>query len=532
VALVMDIEDNGSNYTNDLQELTSKGRLRSTKDESRSGHPRKFPTSHQVITDDPAPREASKQDFESGIILPSSRSVIDRLPNPSSLHSSMEKGPTSKEGQPISWPPKPPSLLPSIFKGSPVTHGLLKPSVSESLPAKNRLSLSPALLPTPTGYSINKPDNPKRIEVLKIKYDLDKEEFNTGDVDHTPEEVPKADLECDEAPSTTCTEIAPTDVERWTAPDQLKVNRDQVAKASVDCLTNNKGRDFTSIVRAQVQTTEVKMAQGNKKEKSRNALMTDKSLSLYPNMKPVKASRGSKTFAIDNMGLSKEKMLSSSVDGPVGLAKISHTEPCLSPVKSLHTILNPTAQNDPTPALESKMQDPPPHDGCHNSSSVEKSLNAAYWGFVPVIKEAVQGVVEVAVRNAVNEANLSTKAMKGDIALKSPQPNLNVSKEIDTALEQSSMGIAPPISPRGFELTVVTAVPISRIDSTTASHGDDHSASAQKKIPNLDDFLPEEDIVSKDHENEGSQTGRKQSSNGSNTAYDRLGKNSLFSNNL
>jgi MFS family permease len=87
------------------------------------------------------------------------------------------------------------------------------------------------------------------------------------------------------------------------------------------------------------------------------------------------------------------------------------------------------------------------------------SLNAAYWGFVPAVKEAVQDAVQIAVRNAVHEIVVLPGVEKdeaSDAYRKLVANSLaEAAKNADNYLRRASLWNEPPSSTRASESTVI-----------------------------------------------------------------------------
>jgi hypothetical protein len=87
------------------------------------------------------------------------------------------------------------------------------------------------------------------------------------------------------------------------------------------------------------------------------------------------------------------------------------------------------------------------------------ALNAAYWGFVPVVKEAVQGAVQTAVRNAVHEIVMPAGVEKDEAsdAYRKLVANtlVEAAKDADNYLRRASLWNEPSLSARASESTVI-----------------------------------------------------------------------------
>ncbi|KAH8817931.1 hypothetical protein F5882DRAFT_472233 [Hyaloscypha sp. PMI_1271] len=128
------------------------------------------------------------------------------------------------------------------------------------------------------------------------------------------------------------------------------------------------------------------------------------------------------------------------------------------------TIVKAKAAVDPPQTVPKSSQSPPPDN--NRASAMETlaavsesdSLNAAYWGFIPTIKETVQDAVQVAVRNAV-ETTVPPGIEKGrasDAYRKVVARSLaEAAKTADDYLRSASLWNEPPSSIRGSESTVI-----------------------------------------------------------------------------
>jgi MFS family permease len=120
----------------------------------------------------------------------------------------------------------------------------------------------------------------------------------------------------------------------------------------------------------------------------------------------------------------------------------------------------------PQIVAESSQSPPPgrnPASATQELAAVSQSdsLNAAYWGFVPTVKDAVKDAVQVAVRNAVQEIAVppgiekdQTSAVYRRLVASSL---VEAAKTADDYLRRASLWNEPPSEIRGSESTVIRA---------------------------------------------------------------------------
>lgn len=494
----------------------SKGKQRSMKGESGSTQPRESLVSNQVVSDDTAPTEISEQNVDNH---PSAPRPVARRSTTAVSSLSFAPGSTSQVDATTLSTPKPPS---STGKTSPVVHNLLKPSITESQSVDAGLPLPPVLSPIPPKPEIFTSNEFKQPEALKIISDRNKEKALADQVGFTPA------MEVDNPIQ------APTaDVKIQTIPDEANMSKDQLPAPFVKNLKNiKKAQDLVEGVRGRLQQAEVQVILAMKQETSTNTTTAGQSLSAISKIEPEPKV----------VQLAPEASIAVV---PEATSQVNDKEPSQRPLElPSYTVadcsppqiagpplgLVPPSKNAPAPVLEDKALGTAQGSGFPVSPAAEKSLSAAYWGFVPVIKEAVQDIVEVAVRNAVNEATIAANAAKAVTVRKSaPEPRELAKKQPDVELQRSSMRAEPATSQRDSESTVIRTKPISKMDRNVANHAEEAKKNLtliHKDLPTLQSS-PRESITSKGQENEGSHSALKSPSNESNAGYGPLGK--LFS---
>ncbi len=109
----------------------------------------------------------------------------------------------------------------------------------------------------------------------------------------------------------------------------------------------------------------------------------------------------------------------------------------------------------PCPVTENDISAIPQNSNFPLTRAAEESLNAAYWGFVPASKSAIQDVMEDAALNATKELGTIAAAMKAEIIEKPARSSkaLPASTSAENFNETSRRAL--PTSPRGSESTVI-----------------------------------------------------------------------------
>jgi MFS family permease len=339
-----------------------------------------------------------------------------------------------------------PSLLSGASRTSGARHALLKPSVTETQPLDAGLPVPPILSPVPVTAIVQKPTGqeeaqPGERETLDTAVTGEQASQGTGDnsaLDISPPAQAANPNVSNDLPGVPADGRGASPV-----PERKTAKPIPFASAAAHLSNLQKARELVDRVRGQIQQVEEQMI---------------KAL-VEPSNSPVQQKD-------DPCGLAASKKPSSSKKQRSALtsSKSHHLEDCLSPKeeKDPFTI--------PPPAIDKPTQDPakadfsknhPPNEAqtaaaeerASNTVPSEEadsdarkvspesvgetssngkginggpvdaaadqqssaSINAAYWGFVPAVKEAVQDAVEVALRNAVQDI-VVPKGPEGDEA--------------------------------------------------------------------------------------------------------------------
>jgi hypothetical protein len=514
-----EIAQRGDNVAN--MRPSSKGKRRSMKGESRSTQPRESMASNNVVTDDTAPTEVFEENFDNGIPSKTKIPGITRALTTISPFSSVSQGPVNQTFKPVA----PGAISPSLLSGGSnmlaASSGLLKPAIAESQPGNTVLPLPPLLSPTittlppvlspvPSTPEIIKSEEPNHSEVLKIISDRDRERAIANGTGYV--EVGNTG------------QAQSSNTKNQTRIDESKETAEQLPVPIVKNLTNiRKAQDLVDGVRGRLQQAEVQMIQAMKQETSGNTTTADKLLSAHSNVESGTqdiqlSEQAFVTLQLESMLQTNESDLSRTTSAPT-----SYRLPRLANPPSG---LVPPAKNTPCPAVESQTLGAANDIGSPLSPAAELSLNAAYWGFVPVIKEAVQDIVEVAVRNAVNGTAIPV-ANAATVCKRAPESQFPRQKS-DTDLVRSSICVEPATSQRDSESTVVRAVPISKVDPNHVEQSTNYNSFAQKDPP-TSRGSQRGSIASRGQENESSQATSHVPSIDLSTRYDQLGKHSTLS---
>jgi MFS family permease len=129
------------------------------------------------------------------------------------------------------------------------------------------------------------------------------------------------------------------------------------------------------------------------------------------------------------------------------------------------TIVKAKVAVDSPQIVAESSQSPPPGNNQQSATqaldaiSQSDSLNVAYWGFIPTIKETVQVAVQAAVRDAVRESNVLQGMEKNHAS--NPYRRMGASslaeaaKTADDCSSHASLWNEPPSSIQGSDSTVI-----------------------------------------------------------------------------
>jgi MFS family permease len=324
------------------------------------------------------------------------------------------------------------SLLSRASRSSGNRHALLKPSISDAQPVDTGLPVPPVLSTVPG----------------------------------IPERIVSEEL----APVAALKSIA-REVDEPVPPTQESSNEpcendafDRLRSPVFGHLTNlRKAKDLVDSVsqRLQEATALVQLSQQSGKKSNSLVPQAGPQEDPVPSSQHLYTSTNVDPFLVETTQ-QNEKDLSSTIkpEEPPRPTRSRAITKATPNVAALHSLAD-CASLPPVEKLVSQSE---------NCSAIQKlettgiaspvdSLNAAYWGFVPAVKDAVQDAVQVAVRNAVHEIVMPPGVEKdeaSDAYRKLVADSLAESaKKADEYLRRASLWNEPPFSRQESEATVI-----------------------------------------------------------------------------
>jgi MFS family permease len=327
--------------------------------------------------------------------------------------------------------PKSPSLRSASSKGSPFFHALLKPSITLNEPVDTGVPIPPVLSPVAA-------DTSEGAATRALKFwanetvspsDLDRKKIlDVLDSVAPDQELPSNGQKTDVTNDTILVDIDVQVADESVTLDQKVDNASQVVNSAVEEKPVSSIENQTSAIEPSstkspsvslmTSMTNAKALVDVVKERVRQQ-SSEEVNNVYQAIDSVVEAKPSNPVEAQEIPSSIQDIASRPMKSISALRILLDAEPAVATKPNVKPA-KPSQSNDPEVAStqNTKIEQPIPSENGSNSATQYPAalaevdaLNAAYWGFVPAVKEVVQDAIEVAVRKAVQEIIVPPGAM-------------------------------------------------------------------------------------------------------------------------